>query len=176
MAYSSDSWVCCLTVSTHSCSETRAVKLRPDAVPEFVGEIYDLALNRPEHLRMITWAQLEGFTPDEPHADGQPIHAHGIAAIEAAQAAGHVDPAWQPADLIVLLFATGLAWAHLPHPDAVTDDPVPAAKRVIWEFWRSIATSVLSVSKKNRKIPNPCRRIQTLVWPRWASMFSTRPF
>ena len=63
MAYSSDSWVCCLTVSTHSCSETRAVKLRPDAVPEFVGEIYDLALNRPEHLRMITWAQLEGFTP-----------------------------------------------------------------------------------------------------------------
>jgi len=63
MAYSSDSWVCCLTVSTHSCSDTRAVKLRPDAVPEFVGEIYDLALNRPEHLHMITWAQLEGFTP-----------------------------------------------------------------------------------------------------------------
>jgi AcrR family transcriptional regulator len=107
----------------------RAVTLRPDAVPEFVGEIYDLALRRPEHLRMITWAQLEGFIPDEPHADGQPLHAHGIAAIEAAQADGHVDPAWQPADLIVLLFATGLAWAHLPHPDAITDDPAVIAHR-----------------------------------------------
>jgi len=38
-------------------------------------------------------------------------------------------PAWQPADLIVLLFATGLAWAHLPHPDAVTDDPAVIAHR-----------------------------------------------
>jgi hypothetical protein len=68
---------------------------RPDAVPEFVEEIYDLTLRRPEH---------------------------GIAAIEAAQAGGHVDPAWQPIDLLVLLFAIGLAWAQLPHPDAVTQD------------------------------------------------------
>ena len=155
MAYSSDSWVCCLTVSTHSCSETRAVKLRPDAVPEFVGEIYDLALNRPEHLRMITWAQLEGFTPDEPDADGQPIHAHGIAAIEAAQAAGHVDPAWQPADLIVLLFATGLAWAHLPHPDAVTDDPAVAAvhERPDLEL---VGTLVYSDAKAGRDVGDVC--------------------
>jgi AcrR family transcriptional regulator len=107
----------------------RAVKMRPDAVPEYVGEIYDLALRRPEYLRMITWAQLEGFTPGEPHADGQPLHAHAIAAIEAAQADGHVDPAWQAEDLIVLLFANGLAWAHLPHPDAVTDDPAVIAQR-----------------------------------------------
>ena len=40
-----------------------AVTLRPDAVPEFVGDIYDLACGRPEHLRMITWANLEGFVP-----------------------------------------------------------------------------------------------------------------
>lgn len=38
-----------------------AVTLRPDAVPEFVGDIYDLACRRPEHLRMITWANLEGL-------------------------------------------------------------------------------------------------------------------
>ncbi|HEY6647686.1 MAG TPA: TetR family transcriptional regulator [Mycobacterium sp.] len=107
----------------------RAVKLRPDAVPEFVGEIYDLAIRRPEHLRMSTWAKLEGFTPDEPHADGQPLHAHAIAAIEAAQTSGHVDPAWQPVDLMVLLFSMGLAWAHLPHPDAITDDPAVIAQR-----------------------------------------------
>ena len=107
----------------------RAVTLRPDAVPEFVGEIYDLALRRPEHLRMISWARLEGVTLDEPHADGQPLPAHGIAAIEAAQAGGHVDPAWQPIDLLVLLFAIGLAWAQLAHPDAVTQDAAVIAQR-----------------------------------------------
>lgn len=101
----------------------RSVTLRPDAVDEFVGDIYDLACRRPEHLRMITWAQLEGFALGPPEFDGQPAPDHAIAAIEAAQADGRVDSAWQPGDLIVLLFAIGLAWAQLPHPDAITDDP-----------------------------------------------------
>jgi hypothetical protein len=78
---------------------------------------------------MIVWAQLEGFTPGEPQADGQPLHEHAIRAIEVAQAAGHVDPAWQPADLIAMLFAIGLTWVHLPHPDAITDDPAVIAQR-----------------------------------------------
>jgi AcrR family transcriptional regulator len=107
----------------------RAVTLRPDNVPEFVGDVYDLTRSRPEHLRMITWAQLEGFTLHEPHADGQPLAAPGLAAIEAAQASGHVDPWWQPADLIVLLFSLGLAWANLPHPAAVTANPADIAQR-----------------------------------------------
>jgi AcrR family transcriptional regulator len=107
----------------------RVVTLRPDAVPEFVGDIYDLARNHPEHHRMMTWAHLEGFTLDEPHADGQPVFAQAIAAIEDAQAAGHVDRIWQPIDLLVLLFGIGLAWVHLPHPDVVTDDPTLIAGR-----------------------------------------------
>ncbi|WKG02054.1 TetR family transcriptional regulator [Mycolicibacterium sp. HK-90] len=107
----------------------RSVSLRPDAVPDFVGDIYDLACRRPEHLRMITWARLEGFTLDEPQADGAPVHAQTVAAIEAAQAAGHVDPAWDSTELIVVLFGIGLAWAHLPSPDAVTDDPAILASR-----------------------------------------------
>ncbi|QRY51155.1 TetR family transcriptional regulator [Mycolicibacterium septicum] len=107
----------------------RSVTLRPDAVPEFVGEIYDLACRRPEHLRMITWAQLEGFSLDEPETGGPPAHAQAVAAIEAAQAGGHVDPAWDPSDLIAMLFGIGLAWAHLPHPDVATDDPAVLAAR-----------------------------------------------
>ena len=118
-----------------------AATLRPGDVPQFVGDIYDLAQSRPEHLRMITWARLEGFTLDEPQADGQPLPAHAIAAIETAQAGGYVDPSWQPVDLIVLLFGVGLAWAQLPHPDAMTDDlgvianrraaAVEAARRIV---------------------------------------------
>lgn len=119
-----------------------AVTLRPDAVPEFVGDIYDLACRRPEHLRMMTWANLEGLALDPPPIeDRDSIMARDICTIEAAQAAGHIDAVWQPMDLLVLLFGVALAWAQSPHPDAVTDDPtikgarrtaaVEAARRIV---------------------------------------------
>jgi AcrR family transcriptional regulator len=107
----------------------RAVPLRANAVADFVGDIYDLARSQPEHVRMINWARLEGIHLDEPHANDQPVLAQATAAIEAAQASGHVDPAWQPLDLLVLLFGIGLAWAHSPVPEAVTDDPNLVARR-----------------------------------------------
>jgi AcrR family transcriptional regulator len=106
-----------------------AVMLRPDGVPDFVGNLYDLASTQPEHLRMMTWAHLEGLILDAPRADGEPIPAQAIAAIEAAQANGHVDRAWQPIDLLVLLFSIALAWARWPDPHAVTDDPTLIAHR-----------------------------------------------
>jgi AcrR family transcriptional regulator len=66
-----------------------AVTLRGDAVPEFVGDIYDLACRRPEHLRMMTWANLEGLALDPPPVeDGESIAARDIGVIKAAQAAG----------------------------------------------------------------------------------------
>jgi TetR/AcrR family transcriptional regulator len=37
---------------------------RPDAVAEWVGNLYDLMCTRPEHLRMMTWAHLEGLILD----------------------------------------------------------------------------------------------------------------
>jgi AcrR family transcriptional regulator len=107
-----------------------AVTLRPDAVPEFVGDIYDLACRRPEHLRMMTWANLEGLALGPPPIEGrESVAARDIATIEAAQAAGHVDPTWQPMDLLVLLFGIALAWAQSPHPDAATADPAIVAAR-----------------------------------------------
>lgn len=107
----------------------RSVTLRHEAVQEFVGDIYDLARSHPEHLRMITWARLEGFPLGPPEFEGRPASEQAVQAIEAAQAAGRVDTAWRPEDLIVMLFSIGLSWAHLPHPDAVTDDPAVLAHR-----------------------------------------------
>jgi AcrR family transcriptional regulator len=108
-----------------------AVTLRPDAVPEFVGDIYELACRRPEHLRMITWANLEGLALSPPPIDDrETVAARDIRTIEAAQAAGYVDATWRPLDLLVLLFGVALAWAQSPHPDAVTADPsILAARR-----------------------------------------------
>lgn len=107
----------------------RAVTVRPDAVPEFVGDIFDLAHSHPAHLRMMTWARLEGMEFDAPPGATHDAPAQAVAAIEAAQAGGHVDPDWNPEDLLVLLFGIGLAWAHWPDPRGATDDPAELARR-----------------------------------------------
>lgn len=108
-----------------------AVTLRADAVPEFVGDIFDLACRRPEHLRMMTWANLEGLAIEPPSLDDrESTLARDLATIEAAQASGHVDAAWQPEDLLTVLFGIALSWVQSPRPDAVTADPgIVAARR-----------------------------------------------
>lgn len=117
-------------VAADSAEFFAAVSLRADAVPEFVGDIYDLACRQPEHLRMITWANLEGLALDPPPADEwDSVPARHVRAIEEAQAAGHVDSVWQPMELLVLLFGVGLSWALSPHPDARTADPDVVARR-----------------------------------------------
>lgn len=116
-------------VATDGAEFFRAVELRPDAVPEFVGDIFDLAQSRPEHIRMITWAHLEGFPLDKPEFDGEYPPERAIAEVQRAQAEGHVDSAWDPQQLLVLLFAIGLAWAQWPDPAAATTDPQVVARR-----------------------------------------------
>jgi AcrR family transcriptional regulator len=109
-----------------------AFRMRPDAVAEFVGDVYDLARSHPEHLRMLTWARLEGLTIEPPALDDEAPPDQALSTIEAAQAAGYVDPSWVPADLLVLLFGVGLAWAQFPdpHPETADDPTVVASRRV----------------------------------------------
>jgi AcrR family transcriptional regulator len=106
-----------------------AFRMRPDAVAEFVGDIYDLARSHPEHLRMLTWARLEGLTIEPPDFDDRAPPAHALETIEAAQAAGYLDTSWAPAELLVLLFGIGLAWAQFPEPQPEADDPAVVASR-----------------------------------------------
>jgi AcrR family transcriptional regulator len=106
-----------------------AFRMRPDAVAEFVGDVYDLARSHPEHLRMLTWARLEGLTIEPPDFDDHAPPAQALATIEAAQAAGYVDKSWVPVDLLVLLFGIGLAWAQFPDPQREADDPAVVASR-----------------------------------------------
>nr|WP_205267409.1 TetR family transcriptional regulator [Mycolicibacterium sphagni] len=106
-----------------------AINLHHSNIAEFVGDVYDVARNHPAHVRMITWARLEGFTLDEPTADGRPVFADTIAAVRAAQAAGAVDPWWEPATLIIILVGIGLAWANSPDPSSAAGDGTVVARR-----------------------------------------------
>jgi len=103
--------------------------MQPDAVPDFVGGIFDLSVRRPEHHRMVTWAQLEGLALEEPTAGDEPLPRLAIATIAEAQAEGYVDASWDPQDLLVILFGVALAWAHWPDATAATDAPAVLAHR-----------------------------------------------
>lgn len=102
-----------------------AISVRADAVAEFAGDIFDLATRMPEHLRMITWARLEGIRLDEPEIDGLNIRERDAAVIAAAQDAGLIDRRWPPHQLLIMLFGIGTAWASWP-----TDPPdLPSVNR-----------------------------------------------
>ncbi|MEB3031424.1 TetR family transcriptional regulator [[Mycobacterium] nativiensis] len=115
-----------LVALTDAAEFFEALTLRPDAVPEFVGEIFDVLRAHPEHLRMMTWARLEGLSFPEPQSLGHDIPGRELSAIEAAQAGGHVDAHWKPLDLLVMLFGIGTAWADWPHQDVLDDADVAA--------------------------------------------------
>ncbi len=80
-------------------------------LPGFVGALYDHAVEHPEHLRMLDWARLEG-APEALAPSSRPGPAS--ADIAAAQAQGIIDPAWDPDDLMTLLFSLATAWAQSP--------------------------------------------------------------
>lgn len=107
-----------------------AVTVSPDAVAEFVGDIFDLARSHPEHFRMVNWARLEGISLFGPSAAEVPnVPEDATAVIKAAQRAGNVDPAWEPDDLLVLLFGLGLAWAYWPDPRVTSQARQDAGRR-----------------------------------------------
>lgn len=118
-----------LVVATDGAAFFTKVTMRSDAVPEFVGDIFDLAREHPEHLRMVTWARLEGIWLDEPSSRGFDTPGREVRAIEVAQAEGHIDPRWEPMELLIMLFGIGMAWAHWPVQDETQDDAVVEARR-----------------------------------------------
>ncbi|WP_375387284.1 MULTISPECIES: TetR family transcriptional regulator [Actinomycetes] len=91
-----------------------SVDLDPADVPAFVAAAFDHALAHPEHLRMLTWARLEGMTYRLP--EGQAAPDAKIEALREAQRIGAVDIAWVPEDLLELLFSVAHAWVQTPIP------------------------------------------------------------
>lgn len=113
-----------------------AVVLDPADVAGFVGAVFDASARHPEHLRMLTWARLEGIAyqlPDDvvPHRK--------VEALAQAQRDGAVDPGWRPEDLLELLFSVAHAWIQTPvRPEDQVSSPaeqraaaVEAARRII---------------------------------------------
>lgn len=104
-----------------------AIVLDAEDPAAFVGALFDFAVSTPDHLRMLTWARLEGrdstFTADQPSVN------RNLVALVQAQERGIVDQSWDPELLLDLLFATGLAWAQSPKPAMRNADPEQTARQ-----------------------------------------------
>ncbi len=55
-------------VAADSAEFFSAIAVRPDAVAEFAGDLYDLAASKPEHLRMITWHAWKAYRWRNPNS------------------------------------------------------------------------------------------------------------
>jgi AcrR family transcriptional regulator len=104
-----------------------AVQIDPDHPTAFVGELFDHAVKSPQHIRMLTWARLEGR--DEFFQAGNPGAMANLDALREAQARGTVDASWDAELLLALMFSTGLAWAQSPKPFLRNATPAQLAKQ-----------------------------------------------
>lgn len=93
----------------------RAIPLEASDLPGFVGAVFDHVTAHPEHMRMVDWARLEGDLSIFPVTS---IALDEVQSIQAAQRGGLIDPAWDPDELVAMLFALATTWVRSPEDPA----------------------------------------------------------
>jgi AcrR family transcriptional regulator len=95
-----------------------ATPLDATDLPRYAGRVHDYFMAHPDHLRLMHWNVLEITEADTPgdsfrEAVRHTVHS-GIEQLRQAQADGHLDPAWDPIDVMVLVHQMATAWAWQP--------------------------------------------------------------
>jgi AcrR family transcriptional regulator len=89
-----------------------ATQMNPADLPGYAGRVHDYFARHPERQRLMMWGQLElppgGTPPDDPF---QQSVLHKIEQLRKAQQAGQLDPAWDPADILVFVSQLATSWA-----------------------------------------------------------------
>ncbi|MFI1522939.1 TetR family transcriptional regulator [Kitasatospora cineracea] len=91
-----------------------ATRLDPTDLPSYAGRLHDYFSAHPDRLRLMSWGRLELAPGDGPAPDGDPVGAtvrHKTEQLRLAQRAGHLDPSWDPLDVLVLLNQLATSWA-----------------------------------------------------------------
>ncbi|MGP4087494.1 TetR family transcriptional regulator [Streptomyces sp. KR55] len=109
-----------------------ATRLDPTDLPEYAGRVHDYFLRHPDRFRLMSWGRME-FAGDAADAATQETVRRKVEQLRKAQEAGHLDPAWEPIDILVFVNQIAMAWAgQLDLVDAAADqvrDPSLAARR-----------------------------------------------
>jgi AcrR family transcriptional regulator len=105
-------------------SVMEVVPISADDLADWAVRLYDEYLDRPELIRLATWARLER-SPTGHLMDNDRIEGPKLDAIASAQEAGTIAPA-DPFDVMAMVIAMSMAWSPVSNVYAATPDE-PAA-------------------------------------------------
>ncbi len=92
-----------------------ATRMDPADLPGYAGRLFDYYTDNPENFRLLSWGRLEAGTerrdPDGPIAH---VLRGKVGQIRDAQAAGRLDPSWEPLDAIALVGQIAATWVSQP--------------------------------------------------------------
>jgi AcrR family transcriptional regulator len=91
----------------HAASIVDATPFTPEDLPGYAAALYDAAQQRPDVIRLLAWARLEGV--DLP-MDADAVRDK-LRTIADAQAQGRLDATATPEDVLALINATALSWS-----------------------------------------------------------------
>jgi AcrR family transcriptional regulator len=92
-----------------------ATRMDPADLPGYAGRVHDYFARHPERFRLMSWGQLELGTGDSLPDDAvRETARHKIGQLRKAQEAGHLDPAWDPLDILVFVNQIAMSWAVQP--------------------------------------------------------------
>ncbi|MDT0341575.1 TetR family transcriptional regulator [Streptomyces litchfieldiae] len=92
-----------------------ATRMDPTDLPGYAGRVHDYFAAHPERFRLMTWGRLELSDSGTPAYDPvQQTVAHKVEQLRKAQEAGHLDPAWDPLDILVFVNQLAVSWADQP--------------------------------------------------------------
>ncbi|WP_166982544.1 TetR family transcriptional regulator [Paramicrobacterium fandaimingii] len=113
------------------------VPIAADDLADWAVRLYDEYLERPELIRLATWARLERRPEGHLAADSRRVDDEKLAAIAAAQASGVIVDDVDVFDVMALVIAMSMAWSPVSNVYAATpaeSEHVHAARR---EFLRA---------------------------------------
>lgn len=100
------------TVAAHELAAVAdATRLDPTDLPGYAGRVHDYFTTHPDRLRLMHWGRLELAGSPDPDGPVQATVRHKTGQLRDAQKAGYLDPAWDPADILVFVNQLAMSWA-----------------------------------------------------------------
>ncbi|MEV6102986.1 TetR family transcriptional regulator [Nocardia sp. NPDC051981] len=90
-----------------------ATRMDPTDLPGYAGRVHDYFTAHRDNLRLMRWGQLEfaGIGPDDATRGTVTRKSRQI---RRAQREGHLDPSWDPLDILMFVNQLAMAWADQP--------------------------------------------------------------
>jgi AcrR family transcriptional regulator len=119
-------------LAKHCGALAEQVPFDAEDIPEYVGRLFDYAVEHPEVYRLVSWAALE--RPDSIAAFERESYGAKLAAIAEAQRAARIDSSLAPADLLALVMAIAGAWFSASEAIRRSDSARPMSRRRLGQF------------------------------------------